>query len=102
MRWGRRNRRSFRGVPCGSPRRPCSPFASRSSGRFDVAKNRYAIGRIDTGDLYIAQSEKDAALLSYVEALRNFWLAYYRLRRLTLCDFEAAWPLAQDPPVTSR
>jgi outer membrane protein len=62
--------------------------------RFDVAKNRYVIGRIDIGDLYIAQSEKDAALLSYVEALRNFWLAYYRLRRLTLYDFETARPLA--------
>jgi outer membrane protein len=62
--------------------------------RFDVAKNRYIIGRIDIGDLYIAQSEKDAALLSYVEALRNFWLSYYRLRRLTLYDFEALRPLA--------
>jgi outer membrane protein len=62
--------------------------------RFDVAKNRYIIGRIDIGDLYIAQSEKDAALLSYVEALRNFWLAYYRLRRLTLYDFEALRLLA--------
>jgi outer membrane protein len=62
--------------------------------RFDVAKNRYVIGRIDIGDLYIAQSEKDAALLSYAEALRNFWLAYYRLRRLTLYDFEAQRPLA--------
>jgi len=61
--------------------------------RFDVAKNRYIIGRIDIGDLYIAQSEKDAALLSYVEALRSFWLAYYRLRRLTLYDFEALRPL---------
>jgi outer membrane protein TolC len=62
--------------------------------RFDVAKNRYIIGRIDIGDLYIAQSEKDAALLSYVDALRNYWLAYYRLRRLTLYDFEAQRPLA--------
>jgi outer membrane protein TolC len=62
--------------------------------RFDVAKNRYIIGRIDIGALYIAQSEKDAALLSYVEALRSYWLAYYRLRRLTLYDFEALRPLA--------
>ncbi|MGQ0713115.1 MAG: TolC family protein [Gemmatimonadaceae bacterium] len=62
--------------------------------RFDVAKNRYIIGRIDIGDLYIAQSEKDQALLSYVEALRNYWLAYYGLRRLTLYDFEAGRTLA--------
>jgi len=39
--------------------------------RFDVAKNRYIIGRIDIGDLYIAQSEQHAALLGYVDALRN-------------------------------
>jgi outer membrane protein TolC len=63
--------------------------------RFDVAKNRYIIGRIDIGDLYIAQREKDEALLSYVEALRNYWLAYYRLRRLTLYDFESGRPLEQ-------
>jgi len=55
--------------------------------RFEVAKNRYVIGKIDIGDLYIAQSEKDAALLAYVQSLRGAWLAYYRLRRLTLYGF---------------
>lgn len=55
--------------------------------RFEVAKNRYVIGKIDISDLYIAQSEKDAALESYMQALRNYWLSYYRLRRLTLYDF---------------
>ena len=56
--------------------------------RFDVAKNRYVIGRIDIGALYIAQGEKDAATLAFVQALRGYWLTYYRLRRLTLYDFE--------------
>ena len=56
--------------------------------RFDVAKDRYVIGKIGIGDLYIAQTEKDAALNSYVEAVRNYWLAYHRLRRATLYDFE--------------
>lgn len=55
--------------------------------RFEVAKNRYVIGKIGISDLYIAQSEKDAALQSYVQALRGYWLSYYRLRRLTLFDF---------------
>jgi outer membrane protein TolC len=55
--------------------------------RFEVAKNRYVIGKIGIGDLYIAQSEKDGALLSYVQSLRGFWLAYYGIRRLTLYDF---------------
>jgi outer membrane protein TolC len=57
------------------------------SKRFEVAKNRYVIGKIGISDLYIAQSEKDAALQSYVQALRDYWLSYYRLRRLTLYDF---------------
>jgi Outer membrane protein len=57
------------------------------SKRFEVAKNRYVIGKIGISDLYIAQSEKDSALQSYVQALRGYWLSYYRLRRLTLYDF---------------
>jgi outer membrane protein TolC len=61
--------------------------------RFEVAKNRYVIGRIDISDLYIAQNEKDNAVESYVQALRQYWTAYYRLRRLTLYDFEAGEPI---------
>jgi outer membrane protein TolC len=57
------------------------------SKRFEVAKNRDVIGKIGISDLYIAQSEKDSALESYVRALRDYWLSYYRLRRLTLFDF---------------
>jgi outer membrane protein TolC len=60
-----------------------------ASKRFEVAKNRYVIGKIDISNLYIAQSEKDGALVSYVQALRGYWTAYYRLRRLTLYDFVA-------------
>lgn len=56
--------------------------------RFDVAKNRYVIGKIGIADLYLAQSEKDAALEAYVQAMRGYWLAYYELRRITLYDFE--------------
>ncbi len=56
--------------------------------RFDVAKNRYVIGKIGVGDLYIAQNEKDQALDAYVQALRGYWGNYYRLRRVTLYDFE--------------
>lgn len=57
--------------------------------RFEVAKNRYVIGKIGIGELYIAQSEKDMALREYVQALRGYWAAHYRLRRLTLYDFAA-------------
>ena len=56
--------------------------------RFEVAKNRYLIGKIDLNSLFIAQNEKDAALSSYMNTLRNYWMAYYNIRRNTLYDFE--------------
>jgi outer membrane protein TolC len=56
--------------------------------RFDVAKNRYIIGKIALNDFFIGQNDKDQALQNYLQTLRNYWLAYYRLRRLTLFDFE--------------
>jgi outer membrane protein TolC len=61
--------------------------------RFEVARNRYSIGRIDFGNLAIAQTEKDQALQEYLRSLRGYWDAFYRLRRLTLWDFVQDAPL---------
>jgi outer membrane protein TolC len=57
--------------------------------RYNVAQNRYLTGKVDITNLNIALSEKDAAKRSYVNALRDFWIAYFDLRRLTLYDFAA-------------
>ena len=56
--------------------------------RFDVAKNRYIIGKIDLTQLFIAQNEKDNAFRAYIQTLRNYWISYYEMRKLTLFDFE--------------
>lgn len=61
--------------------------------RFEVAYNRYVIGRIGIDNLYIAQNEKNQAVTQYLQALRNYWMAYYRLRQSTLYDFEAGQPI---------
>jgi outer membrane protein len=63
------------------------------SKRYDVAYNRYVIGKITYADLYLSQQEKDAALQSYVLALRTYWTSYYQLRALTLYDFEKGAPI---------
>ncbi len=55
--------------------------------RYNVAQNRYLIGKIDITNLNIALKEKDAAKRSYLDALKSFWTSYYNLRRLTLYDF---------------
>jgi outer membrane protein len=55
--------------------------------RFAVAYNRYVIGRITMDNLYIGQTEKDQAVTQFVQGLRDYWLAYYGLRKTTLFDF---------------
>ena len=56
--------------------------------QFEVARNRYGIGKITNDVLYLAQGEKDAAVLAHAQALRNYWTSFYHLRRATLYDFE--------------
>jgi outer membrane protein TolC len=56
--------------------------------RYEMAKNRYLIGKIDITNLTIAQQEKDDALINYIITLQQYWLAWYQLRRATLYDFE--------------
>jgi len=56
--------------------------------RFDVAKDRYLIGKIDIPNLFLAQSEKDNARRQRFQTLWDYWTAYFRIRRLTLFDFE--------------
>jgi outer membrane protein TolC len=62
--------------------------------QFEVARNRYTTGKISNTDLYNAQTDKDNALISYVESLRNYWDVYYHLRRSTLYDFATKQELA--------
>jgi outer membrane protein TolC len=64
--------------------------------QFEVARNRYIIGKIANDALYLAQNEKDAAVLAYVQALRTYWTSYYYLRRVTLYDFVARRELSEE------
>jgi len=64
--------------------------------QFEVARNRYIIGKIANDALYLAQNEKDAAVLAYVQALRTYWTSYYYLRRVTLYDFATNRELSEE------
>ncbi len=61
--------------------------------RFDVARERFVIGKIDVTNLFLAQSEKDNAYRTRIQTLWDYWTTYYRLRRLTLYDFALQRPL---------
>ncbi len=55
--------------------------------RYEVTKQRFLIGRIDIIPLNLAQEAKDMAKQSFVNSLRNFWVSYYEMRKLTQYDF---------------
>lgn len=64
--------------------------------RYEVTKQRYLIGKIDITDLNIALKEKDLARQGFVEALRNYWVSYFTIRKLTHYDFEKNQPISFD------
>ena len=55
--------------------------------RLEITRKRYLIGKIEIVELNIAIREEDEARRSYMNNLRNYWLAFYELRRLTMYDF---------------
>jgi outer membrane protein len=61
--------------------------------RYVIASNLYQVGKLTITDLNNAQTDKDNSRRSYISALREYWNAYYLLRKLTLYDFETAQAL---------
>ncbi len=61
--------------------------------RFEISKQRYLIGKIDITELTIAQSQKDAARKAWYEALRNYWVNFFEIRKLTHYDFQSDKPI---------
>jgi len=55
--------------------------------RYEIARLRYLAGDINLTEYNIAQEEKDQARRDHIVALRDYWLTYYTIRRLTLYDF---------------
>ena len=61
--------------------------------RYDIARATYGLARISLTDFTLASIAKDGARQGYIVALRAVWVAHYRLRALTLYDFERQAPL---------
>ena len=55
---------------------------------YEDTRARFIIGQSDINSLSLALNRKDAAQKNYIAALKNYWLSYYKIRRLTLFDFE--------------
>ena len=61
--------------------------------QYELARNRYMIGKYDVTKLLLSQDAKDKARENFILTEQNYWLSYFRLRRLTLFDFEGNKPI---------
>ncbi|TLX74632.1 TolC family protein [Labilibacter sediminis] len=55
---------------------------------YQIALKKFQNGEISITDLNISLSERDKAKRDYIKSLHTYWYSYYRLRELTLYDFE--------------
>lgn len=60
---------------------------------YNVSFQRFLIGKINIVNLNIASTDQENARISYLNRLRDYWSSYFRLRSLTLFDFESNRPL---------
>lgn len=58
-----------------------------SQKRYDLTRKRYLIGKIEITDLTLAENEQENQRKQYIQAISDFWKAYYNIRSLTLYDF---------------
>src|SRR5690606_34787885 len=55
---------------------------------YNATKQRFIIGKADINSLTLSQNRQKEAQRNYITTLRNYWQNYYKLRKLTLYDFE--------------
>ena len=77
----------------GEQLRRASRADSLSQQRYAITWATYVLGRLSLTDLSLASLAKDRGRRDYIAALRAGWVAYYRLRALTLYDFATRTPL---------
>jgi hypothetical protein len=51
-------------------------------------RQRFIIGNADINSLTLSHSRQQDAAKNYITAMQNYWLSYYKIRKLTLYDFE--------------
>jgi outer membrane protein TolC len=57
-------------------------------------RQRFMIGKADISTLTLSRERQQKARRNYISALENYWVSYYKIRKLTLYDFEYKMPLS--------
>ena len=63
---------------------------------YEETKQRFLIGKADINSLTLSLNRQQEAQRNYITALQNYWLSYYKIRKLTLHDFETGISLSNE------
>ena len=58
-----------------------------ASERYDFSRKRFSLGKVTITDLNLAQREYQIIDNDYLVTLKEIWIVYYNIRKLTLYDF---------------
>ncbi len=62
---------------------------------YTQTRQRFIIGKADINSITLSLNRRQEAAKNYIAALQNYWLSHYKIRRLTLHDFELDMPLSE-------
>jgi outer membrane protein TolC len=60
---------------------------------YTETRQRFLIGKADINSLTLSLQRRQEAQRNYINALRSYWLSHYKIRKLTLYDFDLKMPL---------
>jgi outer membrane protein TolC len=63
---------------------------------YEQTQERFIIGKADINSLTLSTNRRQDAQRNYVTSLRNYWQSYFKIRKLTLFDFEKRKPIEID------
>ena len=64
-----------------------------------IALRKFQNGELSITDLNIALQEREKAKRDYINSIENYWVAFFRLRALTLYDFELGHNITYENPM---
>lgn len=60
---------------------------------YEQTRQRFIIGKADVNSLTLALNRQQEAQKNYLASLQNYWMNYYKIRKLTLHDFVSGFSL---------
>lgn len=62
---------------------------------YEQTRERFIIGKADINSLTLSTNRRQDAQRNYISALKNYWQSYFKIRKLTLYDFEKQASIAE-------